>query len=177
MAAPQRAETQQPGTEAHITVDNLTMAYGDFVVQRDVHFVIPRGQIFIIMGDSGCGKSTLLRHMIGLKRPAKGDVLFGEQSMWTTGVEERDRMTRKFGVLYQSGALFSSMTLSSLRPVLLRLAAFTRSTTTGIPASLPTLSVALSTLSRTEAPFSLKRAAFARNIKCGKSIFHSCGGT
>ena len=112
MAAPQRAETQQPETEAHITVDNLTMAYGDFVVQRDIDFVIPRGQIFIIMGDSGCGKSTLLRHMIGLKRPAKGDVLFGEQSMWTAGVHERDQMTRKFGVLYQSGALFSSMTLA-----------------------------------------------------------------
>jgi phospholipid/cholesterol/gamma-HCH transport system ATP-binding protein len=112
MAAPQRAETQQPETDAHITVDNLTMAYGDFVVQRDINFVIPRGQIFIIMGDSGCGKSTLLRHMIGLKRPARGDVLFGPQSMWTASVEERDRMTRKFGVLYQSGALFSSMTLA-----------------------------------------------------------------
>jgi len=112
MAAPQRAETQQPETEPHIIVDNLTMAYGDFVVQRDINFVIPRGQIFIIMGDSGCGKSTLLRHMIGLKRPAKGDVLFGAQSMWTASVAERDRMTRKFGVLYQSGALFSSMTLA-----------------------------------------------------------------
>ncbi len=112
MSAPQRAETRQPESEAHITVEKLTMAYGDFVVQHDVDFSIPRGQVFIIMGDSGCGKSTLLRHMIGLKRPATGDVLFGDQSMWKASPGERDRMTRKFGVLYQSGALFSSMTLA-----------------------------------------------------------------
>ena len=58
--------------KAHITVKDLTMAYGSFVVQRDLTFTINRGDIFIIMGGSGCGKSTLMRHMVGLKAPAKG---------------------------------------------------------------------------------------------------------
>ena len=59
-----------------IRVVDVTMAYGDFVIQRDLNFDVARGEIFIIMGGSGCGKSTLLRHMIGLLRPAKGDVLY-----------------------------------------------------------------------------------------------------
>jgi phospholipid/cholesterol/gamma-HCH transport system ATP-binding protein len=102
----------EPRTEAHISVRDLTMAYGSFVVQRDLSFDIQRGEIFIIMGDSGCGKSTLLRHMIGLRRPAKGGVLFAGQSIWQASPEERKRLTRRFGVLYQSGALWSSMTLA-----------------------------------------------------------------
>ena len=60
----------------HITVSDLTMAYGDFVIQRDLNFTINRSDIFIIMGGSGCGKSTLLRHLNGLKSPAKGQVYF-----------------------------------------------------------------------------------------------------
>ena len=111
MATPQRA-APEPGTEAHITVRDLTMAYGSFVVQRDLDFSIRRGEVFILMGDSGCGKSTLLRHMIGLRRPAKGDVLFGGQSLWQAEPEEREELVRRFGVLYQAGALWSSMTLA-----------------------------------------------------------------
>ena len=61
----------------YISVVDLTMAYGDFVVMRDLNFTINRGDIFIIMGGSGCGKSTLLRHLIGLKAPAKGEILYG----------------------------------------------------------------------------------------------------
>lgn len=99
-------------TEAHITIRDLTMAYGDFVIQRDLNFSIARGEIFIIMGGSGCGKSTLLRHLIGLKEPVKGEVLFGRHSFWATEPAERERLMRRFGVLYQSGALWSSMTLS-----------------------------------------------------------------
>lgn len=99
-------------TEAHITIRDLTMAYGDFVIQRDLSFTVTRGEIFIIMGGSGCGKSTLLRHLIGLKEPAKGEVLHGRRSFWATDPAERDRMMRRFGVLYQSGALWSSMTLA-----------------------------------------------------------------
>jgi phospholipid/cholesterol/gamma-HCH transport system ATP-binding protein len=95
----------------HISVRDLTMAYGDFVVQRDLDFAIRRGEIFIIMGDSGCGKSTLLRHMIGLKRPARGQVLFGDDSLWDETPQQRESMTHRFGVLYQSGALWSSMTI------------------------------------------------------------------
>jgi phospholipid/cholesterol/gamma-HCH transport system ATP-binding protein len=103
---------QQSESEAHIAVRNLTMAYGSFVVQRDLDFEIKRGEIFIIMGDSGCGKSTLLRHMIGLRQPAQGDVFFGRESLWQADASERDQMTRRFGVLYQSGALWSSYTLA-----------------------------------------------------------------
>ena len=62
----------------YISIVDLTMAYGDFVVMRDLNFTINQGDIFIIMGGSGCGKSTLLRHMIGLKSPAKGEVLYGD---------------------------------------------------------------------------------------------------
>ncbi|UCE63809.1 MAG: ATP-binding cassette domain-containing protein [Nitrospirota bacterium] len=98
--------------EPHITVQNLTMAYGSFLIQRDLDFVIKRGDIFIIMGGSGCGKSTLLRHMIGLKSPAKGDVLYEGQSFWQADTAHRNRMMRRFGVLFQSGALWSSMTLA-----------------------------------------------------------------
>ncbi|MDD5412559.1 MAG: ATP-binding cassette domain-containing protein [Methylobacter sp.] len=96
----------------HITVNNLTMAYGDFVIQRDLNFTIEHGDIFIIMGGSGCGKSTLLRHLIGLQRPAKGDVFYGQQDFWHASDEERVSIMRRIGVLYQSGALFSSLTLA-----------------------------------------------------------------
>ena len=95
-----------------IHVVDLTMAYGDFVIQRDLTFDVAHGEIFIIMGGSGCGKSTLLRHLIGLIRPAKGDVLFDGVSFWGADDEQRQLMVRRFGVLYQSGALWSSMTLA-----------------------------------------------------------------
>ena len=98
--------------EAHIKVQDLTMAYGDFVVMRDLNFTIEKGEVFIIMGGSGCGKSTLLRHLIGLMAPAKGKVLYDGESFWDADPRERDRMMKRFGVLYQSGALWSSMTLA-----------------------------------------------------------------
>ena len=62
-------------TEAHITVSDVTMAYGPLVIQRNLNFDINRGDIFVIMGGSGCGKSTLLKHMLGLIEPAAGDIL------------------------------------------------------------------------------------------------------
>ena len=99
-------------TEPRITIQDLTMAYGTFVIQRDLSFTIQPGEIFMIMGGSGCGKSTLLRHLIGLVHPAKGDVLYDGESFWTAAPEDRERMMRRFGVLYQSGALWSSMTLA-----------------------------------------------------------------
>ena len=94
-----------------ITVSGLTMAYGDFVLQRDLDFTIGRGDIFVIMGGSGCGKSTLLRHMIGLNEPAKGEILYGTESFTRAGPDRRKELLRGIGVLYQSGALWSSMTL------------------------------------------------------------------
>ena len=96
----------------HILVEDVTLAYGDFVLQRDLNFSIARGEIFIIMGGSGCGKSTLLKSMIGLKRPAKGDVFYEGDPFWAAGASQREATKRKFGTLFQAGALWSSMTLA-----------------------------------------------------------------
>jgi len=107
-----RVQAQQKRGAVSIEVKDLTMAYGSFVVMRDLEFSIPPGEVFIIMGGSGCGKSTLMRHMIGLMAPAKGRVLYDGVSFWDADLEERARMMQRFGVLYQSGALWSSMTLA-----------------------------------------------------------------
>jgi phospholipid/cholesterol/gamma-HCH transport system ATP-binding protein len=96
----------------HITVQNLNMAYGDFVLMRDLSYTVYRGDIFIIMGGSGCGKSTMMSVLIGLKKPATGRVLYGEVDFWGSPPETRDRIIRRAGVMYQSGALWSSMTLA-----------------------------------------------------------------
>lgn len=88
------------------------MAYGSFVIQRDLNFSVERGEIFVIMGGSGCGKSTLLRHMIGLIEPASGEILINDQDFWTSSPEDQENLLRRVGVLYQSGALWSSMTLA-----------------------------------------------------------------
>ena len=98
--------------EPHIVVEDLTMAYGSFVVQRDLTFTVNRGDVFIIMGGSGCGKSTLMRHMVGLKEPAKGQVFYGGISFWDTDPVDREQFMRKIGISYQKGALWSSMTLA-----------------------------------------------------------------
>ena len=100
------------GKQAHIVVRDMDMAYGDFVVQRDLSFTIWRGDIFIIMGGSGCGKSTLVRQLVGLKEPARGAVLYNGVDFWKASPEERERLMQSFGMLYQSGALWSSMTLA-----------------------------------------------------------------
>ncbi len=97
---------------AKISVRDLTLAYGSFVVMKDLEFDVQEKDIFIIMGGSGCGKSTLLRHLIGLREPARGEVLYGGASFTAAGPAERERFTRRFGVMYQSGALWSSLTLA-----------------------------------------------------------------
>jgi len=96
----------------HIMVQDLTMGYGDFVLMRDLTYTINHGDIFIIMGGSGCGKSTMMTILIGLKKPAKGKVFYDGIDFWGAEPEERDRIIRRAGVLYQSGALLSSMTLA-----------------------------------------------------------------
>ncbi|MGA8570947.1 MAG: ABC transporter ATP-binding protein [Desulfobaccales bacterium] len=98
--------------EAHITVQDLTMAYGDFVVMKDLTFAVNQGDIFIVMGGSGSGKSTLMNILIGLKHPARGQVFYGDVDFWGADPETRDRLIRHAGVMYQSGALWSSMTLA-----------------------------------------------------------------
>jgi len=98
--------------DIHIVVQDLTMAYGDFVIQHDLNFSIRRGEIFIVMGGSGCGKTTLLHHMIGLKQPARGRILFEDTSYWESPPEVQQRIKRSFGMSFQSGALWSSLTLA-----------------------------------------------------------------
>ena len=97
---------------ASIAVRDLDVGYGTFVVQRNLNFDVERGKVFVVMGGSGCGKSTVLRVMIGLLPPLQGDVTLGGQSLWSGDDAARVELTRRFGVLYQSGALWSSMTLS-----------------------------------------------------------------
>lgn len=97
--------------EAHISVRGLTMAYGSRLIQRDLNFDVNRGDIFVIMGGSGCGKSTLLKHMLGLIQPAAGDILYSGESFTRADPASRDRMRRSWGITYQSGGLFSSMTV------------------------------------------------------------------
>ncbi len=96
----------------HIAAEDLTMAYGDFLIQKDLNFTINHGDIFIIMGGSGCGKSTLLKIMIGLKSPATGDVFYDGKPFWSSSENDQEAAKRKFGTLFQSGALWSSMTLA-----------------------------------------------------------------
>jgi phospholipid/cholesterol/gamma-HCH transport system ATP-binding protein len=106
------AASAHTGKPPHIEVRHLTMAYGDFVVMRDLNFVVRRGSVFVIMGGSGSGKSTLLRHMVGLLEPSAGEVLYDGVSFTAASLDEREAVLRRFGVLYQSGALWSSMTLA-----------------------------------------------------------------
>jgi len=96
----------------HIEVRDLTMAYGTFVLMHDLNFSVQRGDVFVIMGASGCGKSTLLRHLIGLMEPARGEILYDGVSFTSAPPQAREATLRRFGVLYQSGALWSSMTLA-----------------------------------------------------------------
>lgn len=100
------------GTRALIEVRGLTMAYGERVIQEKLDFTVNRGDIFFIMGGSGCGKSTLLKHMIGLYAPRRGDILFDGLNYFEADESARRELQRRWGVSYQSGALFSSMTLA-----------------------------------------------------------------
>lgn len=104
--------TQSDSKPPHITVTNLTMGYGDNILMRDLDFTVQRGDVFAIMGGSGCGKSTLMRILVGLKAPMTGSVNYGDTDFWALTDAGRERMMQRFGVLYQSGALWSSMTLA-----------------------------------------------------------------
>ncbi|MBO5038642.1 MAG: ATP-binding cassette domain-containing protein, partial [Alphaproteobacteria bacterium] len=98
-------------SEPIITVKDLRVAYGDFVLFDDISFEVNKGDVFIIMGASGCGKSSLLRVLTGLVVPVKGDVLVDGKEFLRAGAKEKNAIMQKCGVMYQSGALFSSMTL------------------------------------------------------------------
>lgn len=98
-------------TDTVIEVRGLQMAYGDFIVMNDLNFSVQRGDIFVIMGGSGCGKSTLLRHLVGLMAPKQGSIYYGGKRFCADGSEEYTDVLKTFGVLFQGGALWSSMTL------------------------------------------------------------------
>lgn len=102
----------QSAQAPHIQVRDLTMEYGDFVVQQNLNFNIVHGDIFVIMGDSGCGKSTLMKHMIGLMRPASGCVYLNNTDYWSLSETEQNVMKSQYGVMFQGGALWSSRTLA-----------------------------------------------------------------
>ncbi len=115
MSEPDTVDSAQPPArrpQPHIIVRDLTIAYGDFVLMRGLSFVVNRGEVFIVMGGSGCGKSTLLRVLLGLKEPATGEIFYGDFNFIRADSEARERQLRRFGVLYQGGALWSSMTLA-----------------------------------------------------------------
>jgi phospholipid/cholesterol/gamma-HCH transport system ATP-binding protein len=95
-----------------ISVRDLTMAFGQRVVQRDISFDVNAGDIFVIMGGSGCGKSTLLKHLVGLLEPAAGTIHYGEQNFTASGEASRQRLRQHWGITYQSGGLISAMTLA-----------------------------------------------------------------
>jgi phospholipid/cholesterol/gamma-HCH transport system ATP-binding protein len=109
---PEAQAAGQKGSQAAIEVKGLEMGYDSFVLMRDVDFVVAPGQIMVIMGGSGCGKSTLLKYLIGLKEVEKGEIIYHGQSFSKASPEEKEEMQRTFGVLYQGGALWSSLTLA-----------------------------------------------------------------
>jgi phospholipid/cholesterol/gamma-HCH transport system ATP-binding protein len=126
--------------DIRIEIRDVDMAFGSFVVQRNLNIKILASEVFIIMGDSGCGKSTLLRHMIGLIHPARGDIYYDSVGFWSVDDERRLEMSRRFGILFQSGALWSSMTIAE--NVGLPLQQYTRLTPAEV-AEIVTLKLAL----------------------------------
>jgi len=98
--------------ETAIEAHDLTLAYGESVIQSDLAFRVRRGDVFVVMGGSGCGKSTLLRVLYGLLAPARGRVLVGDLDFWAATGPEQDAARQRMGVLFQGGALWSSLTLA-----------------------------------------------------------------
>ncbi len=109
------AQTTAPAgspAEPHIEVEGLRVAFGSFVLMREVSFTVRRGDIFVIMGGSGCGKSTLLKVLTGLIAPAEGLIRYHGRDFTRAGPKDRAEIMRGVGILYQGGALWSSMTLA-----------------------------------------------------------------
>jgi phospholipid/cholesterol/gamma-HCH transport system ATP-binding protein len=106
--------SEQAKTDAGVAVvvRDLRMAYGHKLIQEHINFEVKKGSVFIIMGGSGCGKSTLLRHLVGLQPPAAGQVLYGETDYWAADEDAQITLRRRFGMLFQGSALFSTMTIA-----------------------------------------------------------------
>src|SRR5271157_2420111 len=116
LSAPTRlafeAMAPQRSAEQLIQAKNLTVAFGQHVIQRGLSFSVRQGSIFAIMGGSGCGKSTVLRAMVGLLRPSSGTITVDGEDYWAATDARRAAISRRFGVLFQSGALWSSLTVA-----------------------------------------------------------------
>ncbi|MGH8549460.1 MAG: ABC transporter ATP-binding protein [Methylococcales bacterium] len=159
---------------ARIKVADLTLAYGKQIIQRDLSFSIGQGEIFIIMGGSGCGKTTLLKHLIGLLRPKRGKIFYDDRSFWDASDSERDEIIRRTGILYQSGALLSSLTLAE--NVALPLSEYTKLTAAAID-EIVSMKLALVGLAGFEGYYPseisggmLKRAGLARAMALDPEI-------
>jgi phospholipid/cholesterol/gamma-HCH transport system ATP-binding protein len=109
--------TNEPSVSDHATqpaieVIGLEIGYGSYVLIRDIDFTVSPAEVMVIMGGSGCGKSTLLKYLIGLKEVEKGEIIYHGQSFSKAAEKQKEEMQRTFGVLYQAGALWSSLTLA-----------------------------------------------------------------
>jgi phospholipid/cholesterol/gamma-HCH transport system ATP-binding protein len=112
--APQRpdAPTRESGAAVPaIRASHVRMGYGERILLDDASFEVRRGEIMVILGGSGCGKSSLMKNIIGLYRPMAGDIEIAGTSIVRSSPEERARLQRSLGVMYQSGALFGSLTV------------------------------------------------------------------
>lgn len=101
-----------PSTSSALSVRHLTLGFDGQVLLEDLSFEVRPGEVFVIMGGSGCGKSTLLRHLVGLQEPMGGAVFHGEVNFTEAPESLRATLRRRMGVLFQHGALWSSMTLA-----------------------------------------------------------------
>src|SRR6476660_2488645 len=114
VAAPnlqERSVSSRIATDTIIRVEHFCAAYDGKTVLKDVTFDVRRGEVLVIAGGSGSGKSTMLKHMIGLNRPAAGRILIEGGDLATAAEHERERLLRLFGVSFQGGALFGSLTV------------------------------------------------------------------
>ena len=106
------SDHRHPATVSKITVKDLTLAYGPKVIMRNLSFDVHKGEVLVIMGGSGSGKSTLLKVLIGLLPPAQGKVFYDSTDYWQASEKDQQRIMRNMGVLYQHGALWTSMTIA-----------------------------------------------------------------
>jgi phospholipid/cholesterol/gamma-HCH transport system ATP-binding protein len=101
----------RPGELPLLSLRGVTLAFGPKVIQHDLAFDVRRGSIFAVMGGSGCGKSTVLKSMVGLLRPRAGSILVEDEDYWAGTEARRTQIGRRFGVLFQSAALWSALTV------------------------------------------------------------------
>jgi phospholipid/cholesterol/gamma-HCH transport system ATP-binding protein len=111
-------------SRAKLEIRNLAVGFSNRIVQRDLSFNVHEGSIFAVIGGSGCGKSTVVKTLIGLLRPLNGTVRVDGEDYWAAGETRRAQIGRRFGVLFQAGALWSSMTVAENIALPLRM--FTR---------------------------------------------------